>query len=123
MTFLEKIQQKVDLMGMKLGIGLIAITLLSVTYIFHKRRKRLFIETETDLSTVYDTEDEESNWFADSIHEINFEEGVICKDSMLSIFREVREGMLEKLSEIKNYYIRKRRKCFKVDQNKYRETI
>ena len=72
---------------------------------------------------MYDTEDEESNWFADSIHEINFEEGVICKDSMLSIFREVREGMLEKLSEIKNYYIRKRRKCFKVDHNKYRETI
>ena len=31
--------------------------------------------------------------------------------------------MLEKLSEIKNYYMRKRRKCFKVDPQKYRETI
>lgn len=97
-------------MGLRLWISLTAITLLSGICIFAFRRKRAYAETETEYSSRYETDDDESNWFVDSFHEINFEEGVICKDSMLQILREVREGMLEKLSEIKNYYIRERRK-------------
>jgi hypothetical protein len=95
------------------------------------RNKRKAVEEDLSFyeSTDYDDydqlsdSDEESSLFVDSIHEIDFEEGIISSNSLLAIIREVKEGMIAKLGEIRNYYTRSRRKHLRTNPIEYRASI
>lgn len=84
-------------MSIKLWVTITAVSFLSGICLFAFQKKREDDESESteQLSSIEDTfSEDESNWFVDSINSIQYEDGVISRESMLFILHEVREGML-----------------------------
>lgn len=80
--------------------------------------RRVPVITEDQVS-----EADSDKLFTDQMRQLEFDEGIISKKSLLSIMKENRKRLEARLTEENEIYVKERRKYFERDMDRYHDCI